>query len=387
MPDRIYLDNAATSFPKPATVYDAVDHYQRKLGVAVGRGAYAQAMEVQAVVSRCRKKAADLLHAESPERIVFTFNGTDSLNVAIHGILRPGDHVVTSIVEHNSVVRPLSELKSRYGVEVTTVAADATGLVNPGDVKSAMQPNTRLVAMIHASNVVGTVQPVQEIADIVRKTDALMLVDAAQSAGHLPIDVSQFSVDLLACPGHKGLLGPLGTGLLYVRPGLERQLASFRQGGTGSNSEDDAQPGFLPDRYESGNHNAPGLFGLEAGLEYVLNRGVDSLRDHERELTAQLLEGLSGIGGLKTYGPLRVEDRLGVVSLNVEGFEPQILAGILDENFGVQARAGLHCAPGAHRCVGTFDSGGAVRLSVGPFTTGGNVDSATRALRAIAGAG
>lgn len=248
---RIYLDNAATSFPKPAAVYDAVDDYNRHSGVAVGRGAYQEALRVQGIVDRCRKRAAELFAAESFDRIVFTFNGTDSLNLALHGLLEAGDHVVTSMVEHNSVLRPLRELNRRLGVETTYVPADATGRVDPADIQAALRPNTKLVAMIHASNVTGTLQPIAEVGEIARRIGALVLVDAAQSAGHLPIKLKDLPIDLLACPGHKGLLGPLGTGVLYVRRGVEERLRSLRQGGTGSNSEDDRQPEMLPDKYES----------------------------------------------------------------------------------------------------------------------------------------
>ena len=383
---RIYLDNAATSWPKPAAVYDAIDDYNRNLGVAVGRGAFQQAIDVQGIVDRCRKRAADLLGAESWDRIVFTFNGTDSLNLALQGLLAAGDHVVTSDVEHNSVLRPLQELNRRAGVEISVVAADRTGRIDPADVRAALRPNTKLVAMIHASNVTGTIQPIADVAEIAREAGVLCLVDAAQSAGHLPIALKTMPVDLLACPGHKGLLGPLGTGLLYMRPGVEQQLQSIRQGGTGSNSEDDRQPEMLPDKYESGNHNAPGLCGLEAALAWIQERGVESIRAHEQELTSRLLEGLERIERLKLHGPCDAEKQVGVVSVTIPDFEPQVLASILDESFGIQTRAGLHCAPGIHRALGTFEGGGTVRISVGSFTTTSEIDAAVTGLAELAGA-
>lgn len=381
---RIYLDNAATSFPKPEAVYAAVDDYNRRIGAAVGRSAYRQATEVQATVNRCRKRAAELLGAESPDRVIFTFNGTDGLNMALWGLLEPGDHVVTSAVEHNSVRRPLRELQSRCAVEVTVVPADSQARIEPADVRNALRPNTKLVALIHASNVTGTVQPIADVGEIARQAEALFLVDAAQTAGHLPIDLGQLPIDLLACSGHKGLLGLLGTGLLYIRPGVEERVHSFRQGGTGSNSEDDHQPAMLPDKYEAGNHNAPGLYGLEAALTYLQERTVQSVHVHEQQLTARLLEGLVGVRGIERFGPPNVEGRVGVVSVGIPGWEPQVLAGVLDENFHIQTRAGLHCAPGVHRSIGTFDRGGTVRLSVGPFTTAEHVDAAVQALRDIA---
>ena len=382
---RIYLDNAATTFPKPEVVYAAVDDYNRRVGAAIGRGAYRAAIDATAVVQRCRKNIADLLGAESPNRIVFTFNGTDSLNLALHGLLRTGDHVVTSAIEHNSVLRPLAELRRRLGIEVTRVGADEAGMTDPIEFKHALRPNTKLVALIHASNVTGTIQPLADVGQIARDAGALFLVDAAQTAGHLPIDLKDLPIDLLACPGHKGLLGPLGTGVLYVRPGIESRLASVRQGGTGTRSDDDAQPETLPDKYESGNHNAPGLAGLEAAASWLLERGVASIHQQEQAFTGLLLEGLAGISRVRLFGPPAQDRRVGVVSLAIDGVDPQDVAVILDQTFGIEARAGLHCGPGAHRAIGSFESGGTVRLSVGPFTTAAEITSAIDAVRQIAG--
>lgn len=381
---RIYLDNAATSFPKPEAVYAAMDRYNRELGVPLGRGAYAQAVEVQSTIHRCRRRAAELLGAESPERIVFTLNATDSLNLALHGLLGPGDHVVTSVVEHNSVLRPLRELQQRCGTQVTYVDCDNAARIDPASIRTALRPETKLIAVTHASNVTGTIQPIAELGEIARRADVLLLVDAAQTAGHLPVDLSRLPIDLLACAGHKGLLGPLGTGLLYVRPGVEERLRSLRQGGTGTRSEDDAQPETLPDKYEPGNHNVPGLVGLEAGLGWLQETGVEAVHARETELTGRLLEGLRSLDRITLFGPDAPQERTGVVSLTVAGYEPQIVATILDEHFGIQARAGLHCAPRIHGRLGTLQSGGTLRLSVGPFTTQEHVDDAVRALREIA---
>jgi cysteine desulfurase family protein len=383
---RIYLDHAATSFPKPEAVYQAMDDYHRRLGVAVGRGAYRQALEVQGVVDRCRKQAAALLGAESPERIVFTFNGTDSLNLAIHGLLEAGDHVITSVVEHNSVLRPLRELQTHLGIEVTYLPADGTGLVDLADLRPALRARTKLIILTHASNVTGTVQPIAEAGRLAREAGVLFLVDAAQTAGHLPIDLQELPIDLLACPGHKGLLGPLGTGLLYLRPGVETRLRSFRQGGTGTHSEDDRQPETLPDKYEPGNHNAAGLFGLSAALSFLQDQGLPAIRAHAEARTQQLRAGLAEIPGFTVYAPALASGQVGVVSLTSDTYDPQTLATILDENFAVQTRAGLHCAPGAHRALGTDAGGGTVRLSVGPFTTAADIAAALAALQAIAAA-
>lgn len=382
--NRVYLDNAATSFPKPECVYSAMERYHREVGVAVGRGAYRRASEVQAEVHRCRQRAARLFHSDRPESIVFTFNGTDSLNQAIHGLLQPGDHVVSTVVEHNSVLRPLRELERQGLISLTLVPADGSGVINPDDVRGALQSNTRLIAMTHASNVTGAIQPVLEVGRIARDTGVVYLIDAAQSAGHLPIDVSSLNADLVACPGHKGLLGPLGTGLLFIRPELAPSLRSTRQGGTGTRSEEETQPEQLPDKYESGNHNAPGLIGLAAALEWLIAQPLDSSRAHEISLTQQLLDGLQAISKIKVHGPVSARGRVGVVSISIPDMEPHIIATLLDDMAHIEVRAGLHCAPGAHRALGTLDAGGTVRLSVGRFTTEQEIQLAVETLGQIA---
>jgi len=384
--DRIYLDNAATSWPKPEAVYRAVDDYQRRRGAPAGRGAYREALEVQSLVARCRKSAATLFNAPDPRHIVFTFNGTDSLNLALHGTLRPGDHVIASALEHNSVLRPLRELEALLGISSTLIPADSAGQVEPNDFRRALRPNTRLIALLHASNVTGAVQPIAEVGRIAREANALFLVDAAQTAGTLPIDVQALGVDLLACPGHKGLLGPLGTGLLYIRPGVESQVRSLRQGGTGTVSETDRQPETLPDKYEAGNHNMPGLCGLAAGLDFVLEQGVETIHARERSHLRRLREALSDVAGITLHGPSPADAAVGLLSLNIAGYDPQDLAAILDDSFSIQTRAGLHCAPGAHRHLGTLETGGTLRLSVGPLTTDSDIERAIGALRTIAGA-
>lgn len=380
----IYLDNAATSFPKPDSVYAAMDDYNRNIGAPVGRGAYRKSIELQSSIDQCRKQAAKLLGAARPEEIAFTFNGTDSLNTIIHGVLKPGDHVITSDVEHNSVLRPLQTLKNRWGLKITIIPADQTGLVEPTAFRDALQKNTRLMILNHASNVTGTIQPVNEVGEIARQADVLFLVDAAQTAGHLPLDMSSMPVDFLACPGHKGLLGPLGTGLVYLRAELADQVESLRQGGTGTRSEDETQPVTLPEKLESGNHNAPGLIGLRASIEYVLKQGVSTLRKHEQQLTAQLLDGFQQLNSFQLTGPQVVENRVGAVSLISETAEPQVLASILDENFGIQIRAGLHCAPRIHACIGSKAAGGTLRFSPGPFTTVEQIDTTISAMQDLA---
>lgn len=383
---RLYFDNAATSYPKPPAVVDAVAGYLRDCGAPAGRGAYRQAAEADRLVEGCRSRAARLLGVARPEHIIWTGNGTQSLNLAIRGLCRPGDHVVTSTWEHNSVLRPLRYLQDHGGVSVTYLPPAADGRLDPAALRAALQRPTRLVIVQQASNVIGVLQAVSDLGAICREAGALFLVDAAQSAGHVPISLADEPIDLYACSGHKGLLGPLGTGLLYVRPGVEADLAPLCWGGTGTRSEDDRQPEELPAKYESGNLNVPGLAGLGAALAYLEERTVAAAAAHEQALLAELWSALRGVPGVRLFGadPAAVP-RTGVVSLVVDGWQPQDLAAVLDEHFGVQARAGLHCAPGVHRALGTLESGGTLRLSLGQFHDAAAVAAVAAALRELAG--
>ncbi|MBI2824895.1 MAG: aminotransferase class V-fold PLP-dependent enzyme [Planctomycetia bacterium] len=382
---RIYLDNAATSWPKPEAVYQAVDTYQREIGAAAGRGAYAEGIAARDAVDATRHAVAKWIGAGDPRRIIFTLNGTDSLNIAIHGVLASGGgHVVTSVAEHNSVLRPLAALQDAGRIQVTRVGCDAAGIVDPEVVQKAMRPHTRLVALVHASNVTGAVQPAAAVGRIARAHGALFLLDAAQSLGEMAIDVDELSVDLLAAPGHKGLLGPLGTGILYIRPATEDRVASLRQGGTGSFSDRDRQPDDLPDKYESGNLNVPGIVGLGAGVRWLAEQGIASLHARAIELTRLLLDGLSTVKGVRVHGPASAESRVGVVSVTLEGYDPQELAATLDTAFRVQVRAGLHCAPLMHRALATRALGGTVRFSLGPMNAEEDVEAAVAALAEIA---
>jgi selenocysteine lyase/cysteine desulfurase len=315
--------------------------------------------------------------------MIFAFNGTDALNLAIHGLLRPGDRVITTVAEHNSVLRPLRAWQDRHGVEVVRVACDPSGLVRIEELQAALKKPTRLVAVTHASNVTGAVQDIQTIGRLAREQGALLLVDAAQSLGHLPVNVAELPLDLLASSGHKGLLGPLGTGVLYIRPGVEEHLSPLRQGGTGTRSEVDLQPAELPEKYESGNHNAPGILGLGAAASWLLERGIAAQRQHELELMGSLDSGLRQLPGVQVYGPLDPQQRVGVVSISLSGYDPQELALVLDSACRVQVRAGLHCAARMHESLGTLASGGTVRFSLGAFNTIEHVKAALEALREI----
>jgi cysteine desulfurase family protein len=382
---RIYLDNAATSWPKPEAVYAIVDRYQRELGAPAGRSVYREANEVERLVSDARRRVAQLLHVDDPARIVFTFNGTDSLNLALHGLLRPGDHVISSVADHNSTLRPLRYLQDARGVQFTLVGCDSAGFVDPDEIRRAIRSDTRLIALIHASNVTGALQSVADVGRLAHEHGLLFLVDAAQSVGHLPLDVAELKADLLAAPGHKGLLGPLGTGILYIGPGAEEHLTPIRQGGTGTQSDRAEQPATLPDRYESGNHNVPGILGLGAGAAYLQQRGLADIRCHDQELTERLIGRFLPIRGVTVHGPRELPRRVGVVSISVAGYDPQELAVLLDSACGIQVRAGLHCAALMHRSLGTADRGGTVRFSFGPFTTNEDIDAAAEAVEQACG--
>ncbi len=384
MRERIYFDQAATSWPKPEAVYQAVDRYQRTVGASAGRGAYAEAQQAERLVEAARRSVARLLKIEDARRIVFTLNGTDSLNLALHGVLSTGGHVITTLAEHNSVLRPLKTLEVAGRVTVSRVGLGPSGLVDPEDIRRAMTGETRLIVMTHASNVTGALQPAAEVGRLARQAGALFLLDAAQTLGEVPMDVEQLGVDLLAAPGHKGLLGPLGTGVLYLRPGVEQQVASLRQGGTGSRSDQDWQPELLPDKFESGNLNVPGIAGLGAGADWLLERGVDLVRQHGLALLGRLWARLGEIGGITVFGPTDLQQRVPLVSLTLAGIDPQELAAVLDSSYRIQGRAGLHCAPLMHRHLGTLQRGGTLRLSLGPMNTLEQVEQVAEALDDIA---
>ena len=382
-PPRVYLDNAATSWPKPEGVYRAVERCLREVGAAAGRGAYTEAMEAGRIVESARTAVGRLIGAANPRQIAFTANGTDSLNLVLYGWLQPGDHVVTTAAEHNSVLRPLTELQARRQIDATIVPCDRQGFVDPDVVRRAIRRETILVVLTHASNVAGTLQPVREIADAAHERGAAVLLDAAQTLGHMPVDVNLLGIDFLAAPGHKGLLGPLGTGVVYVRETHHDRLNSFRQGGTGTRSDEPRQPDALPEKFEAGNLNVPALAGLGAGVEFLQVRGLVAIRKAEAQLVDRLIQQLQAIDRVEVFGPERSADRAGVVSVALAGYDPQEAATLLDASFRVQVRAGLHCAPLIHKALGTFEQGGTIRFSVGPFTSEAEIDAAVAAVREI----
>ncbi len=380
----IYLDNAATSWPKPPQVLAAMARFLTEVGANPGRSGHRLSVEAGRIIYAAREAVAHLFNAPDPLRVVFGLNATEGINLALRGLLRPGDHVVTSSMEHNAVMRPLRALE-REGVEMTMAPCSPEGLLDPQAVLSALRPYTRLVVLNHASNVTGTLLPVAEVGRALRQMNGpLLLVDAAQSGGAVPIDVQADGIDLLAFTGHKSLYGPMGTGGLII--GERVPLEEFRpliRGGTGSRSEREEQPDFLPDMCESGTPNAVGLAGLEAGVRWVLEQGVEAIRAHEVKLSQRLSDGLREIPGVTIYGPADARLRTAIISFDVAGMEPSEVGIRLDEEYGILCRVGLHCAPAAHRTIGTFPSG-TVRFALGVFNTQEDVDAALRAVARLA---
>lgn len=374
----IYFDNAATSNPKPPAVVEAVTGALTRFNANPGRAGHRLALEAGRVVLDARQRLKELLGAEDATGVVFTLNCTDALNLAIKGSLRYGDHVITTMLEHNSVLRPLNELAQRGRISLTTIPPRDNGFIDPGDIAAAIRANTRLIVVTHASNVTGAIQPVAAIGQVARENGVRYLIDGAQALGGLPVNVQALRCDLYAFPGHKSLLGPQGTGGLYIRPGIE--LYTLREGGTGTGSDSVLQPRELPERYESGTVNLPGIAGLGAGCEYVSGH-LSAIMSHERELTAALYEGLSQFEGVEIYSPAEEAARAGIVSFNLGDFSSSQVADALAQE-DIAVRGGLHCAPGAHRVLGTLRRG-AVRASVGHANTFEEVEQFLRTLREI----
>ncbi|WP_088225638.1 aminotransferase class V-fold PLP-dependent enzyme [Desulfosporosinus sp. FKB] len=376
----IYLDNAATTWPKPKQVVEAIEEaLVTKMGNA-GRGGHGAAMKMARLIYQTREDLCVLFGTDDPKRVVFTQNATHALNQALFGLLQPGDHVITSSIEHNAVARPLFALKNR-GVEVSEIPGTLGGEFDLEAYDKAFQPNTKLVVTLHASNVTGTLLPIRETGQIAHEHGALYLLDAAQTAGVFSIDLGRLDVDLLAFPGHKGLLGPQGTGGLIFKPGIH--LEPLIYGGTGSLSEEDRQPDFLPDALESGTLNGPGIAGLGAGVRYILDQGIDRIRVREQELCRKLWNGLREIPEVKLYGSDMVERRSPIVAFNIGELDSVETAFALEEEAEIVARAGLHCAAHAHRMLGTL-SQGVVRFSPSHFTSEEELETVLQVVRKVA---
>lgn len=378
----IYLDHAATSWPKPPQVLQAMQHFLMEAGGNPGRSGHRVSIEAGRIIYEARESLARLFSITDPLRIILQANATAALNLALYGMLKPGDHVVTTAIEHNAVMRPLRDLQSR-GVHVTVARCDKSGKLDLEAFADALGRKTRLVVLNHASNVSGIITPVQEAASLAHQAGALVLLDAAQSAGCVPFSMADTGADLLAFTGHKALCGPPGTGGLVIGESFDPSLLqTLVRGGTGSRSEYEVQPEFLPDKYESGTPNGVGIAGLGAGVRWLLERGIASIRTHELHLTRELLTGLETVPGVQVYGPYAVEERTATISLTLAGRQVSDIGWHLDEEFGIMCRVGLHCSPAAHRTLGTFPEG-TVRLALGWSNTQDDVAAVIDALRSI----
>lgn len=376
----IYMDNAATSYPKPEMVYHKMDSYLRHLGVNAGRGAYQKALEADRLLFKTRRLLGDLFQVTDTSHIIFTKNITEALNLALKGLLKKGDHVITSSMEHNALWRPLTFLRENREIEVTPISCTPEGYLDLEKMEGAIKENTRLIAMTQASNLLGTIVPVQQVVSIAEKYQLLTLLDTAQTAGSIPIDLKKTGIHLLAFTGHKGLFGPPGTGGLVINSPL--QLTPLLEGGTGGDSFLEEMPPHLPDMLEAGTLNISGLVGLGAGVEYILTEGIEKIRKKELALTEKLLQGLKDIDGITIYGPKEAEKRVALVSFNLTGIGSHEVAYLLDTVYGIMVRAGLHCTPKAHELIGT-EKKGAVRAGLSYFNTAEEVETLHQALLEI----
>jgi cysteine desulfurase family protein len=379
----IYLDNAATSWPKPPRVKEAMNRFLDQIGANPGRSGHVLSIEAARILYEAREILANLFHVKDPLRIVFAQNATEALNLALQGLLRPSDHVITSSMEHNSVMRPLHDLEKK-GIDLNILPCSEEGILDPREVERKIQSNTKMIVLNHASNVTGTLLPVKEVGLIARRYDLLFLVDAAQTAGAYPIDVEKDEIDLLAFTGHKSLYGPQGTGGLVIGERVnEKEMVPILQGGTGSRSESEEQPDFLPDRFESGTPNGVGIAGLLAGVQFVMEKGVEQIYQQESKLMDKLTEGLKEIPQVKSYGPENRKSQIATLSFNLLGLSPSNVAVRLEKESSILCRPGLHCAPAAHRTIGTFPEG-TVRFGLSLFNTEDEIEAAIQAVSHIA---
>jgi len=378
----IYLDNGATSFPKPEEVYQFMDHFYRNFGVNPGRSGYDLCLESGNVIEATRKQLTKFFNGKDPNRLCFSYNSTDALNLIINGLLKPGDHAITTTIEHNSVLRPLYHQGQYNGVEVDYIPLDGKGFVSPDDFSKKFKKNTRLVIVNHASNVIGTVQPIKEIGKLCREHDIPFAIDASQSAGKVPIDIEEQYVDVVAFTGHKSLLGPTGIGGLYVREGVD--IRHTRAGGTGVRSAVRTHLDEYPYRLEYGTLNTVGVAGLHAGLKWLEEKGMEHIHHHEMKLTTMLWDALKDVEGLTLYCMDDLTDHIGLFLFNVDGIEALNVGTILDVDYDIACRTGLHCAPLVHEHIGTAAIHGAVRFGIGPFNTEEHIHTAIQAIKDIA---
>ena len=373
----IYLDNAATSFPKPKEVADAVYDFMINNGTSSGRGSYKKAMQSDYIVYKCRKLIGNLFNFDDPKKVVFTSNVTDSLNIAIRGILKENDHVITSSLEHNAVWRCLKTLEKDINIKIDTVECSKDGITNPEDIKKYIRKDTALIVFTQASNVLGTIQPIKEIGKIARENKIVFLVDAAQSAGAMKIDIKEDNIDILAFTGHKSLLAPMGTGGLIINTDID--IKPLKAGGTGGDSAYEYQPDYYPNHLETGTSNVSGIAGLRAAIKFLNREGIDNIHNKEKELTKYALQRLETVKDIEIYGPKDCEKILSVISFNIKNKRPEDISTILDQKYNIMLRAGLHCAPTAHSVINTKDRG-SLRIGIGYFNTKDDIDKLVEAL-------
>ena len=381
MKDIIYFDNAATSWPKPSCVIAAMQDFLQNVGANPGRSGHRLSVEASRIVFDARENISRLFGIKDSSRVIFTLNATYALNIAIKGILQDGDHVITSSMEHNSVMRPLNYHERKNNVTVTKIKNDLSGVIDVNALESSINPNTKLVVLTHGSNVNGIINPIKQIGSICRKRGVLFLLDSAQTAGCVSIDVERDNIDMLAFTGHKGLMGPQGTGGLFCREGID--LESLFHGGSGSKSESHIHPDFFPDKLEAGTLNTVGIAGLSQSIQYIQKEEINAIFDKEEKLAQCLIQGLKTINNVILYCPEKVERRLPIVSFNVQGLQPSNIGLSLDKDFKIMSRVGLQCAPSAHKEMGTYPQG-TVRLSMNYFNTKEQIEKVIMAIRAIA---
>ena len=373
----IYLDNAATSFPKPKEVATAVYDFMVNNGTSSGRGSYKKAMQSDYIVYECRKLIGKLFNFDNPKKVVFTSNVTDSLNIAMRGILKENDHVITSSLEHNAVWRCLKTLERDINIKIDTVECSKDGITNPQDIKKYIKKDTALIVFTQASNVLGTIQPIREIGAIARDHNIPFLVDSAQSAGAMKIDVKEDNIDILAFTGHKSLLGPMGTGGLIINTDID--IKPLKAGGTGGDSAYEYQPDYYPNHLETGTSNVSGIVGLREAIKFLNKEGIENIHNKEKELTKYALEKLETVKDIEIYGPKDCEKMLSVISFNIKDKRPEDVGSILDQKYDIMLRAGLHCAPTAHSVIGTKERG-TLRIGLGYFNEKEDIDKLVEAL-------
>ena len=376
----IYLDNAATSYPKPNQVAKSIYDFMVNNGTSSGRGSYKMAVKSDFLVYETRKLIGELFNFKNPKNVIFTSNVTESINLALRGILKKGDHVVTSSLEHNAVWRTLKTLEKEINIEITKVYADEYGYTNPAAVKNSIKENTKLIVFTHASNVLGTIQPIKEIGKIAKENNILFLVDTAQTAGVLNIDINENNIDLLAFTGHKSLFGPMGTGGLIVNCNYD--ISPLKSGGTGGDSKYEYQPEYYPNKLETGTLNVSGIVGLREGIKFINNETIDKIYKREKILISYALKKLQEVENIKIYGPQNEEDIVGVISFNIDNISAEEVVYNLDMKYNIMLRAGLHCSPNAHELIGTKNTG-AVRVGIGYFNEFDDIDKLVFALNDI----